>query len=213
MATRIYDQPESIKRPHKSFRFDVFSLKAGRRMTLYGKPTVSQFIELEADPDVTAICERPLMIPELKPAKCVDFWALRGERPHFYLLLNKAGAWEAEKPKRAIEDFRKWVKGENGLLHEVVAEVFHDRRTQHANWTAILQHLVAHRGQVTPILLERLAVELPSRFTLFQAEALFTNVDAMLVRAAVFTLLANGSLRCPTIAKQHLHPLVALERP
>lgn len=212
MATRIYDQPQPIRRPYKSFRFDVFSLKAGRRMMLYGKPTISQFIELEADPDVTVICERPLMVPELKPAKCVDFWALRGGRPHFYLLLNKAGVWQADKPKRAIEDFREWVKGENGLLHEVVADVFHDRRTQHANWAAILQHLVAHRGQVTQVLLERMAVELPPTFTLSQAETLFTNVDAMLVRAAVFTLLANGSLRCPAIAKQNLHPLMALER-
>lgn len=213
MGTRIYERPESIRRPYKSFRFDVFSLKAGRRMTLYGKPAMSQFIELEADHDVSALCERPLKIPELKPERCVDFWALRGARPHFYLLLNKAGAWDAEKPRRAIEDFREWVKGENGLLHEVVADVFHERRVQHANWTAILQHLVAHRGQVSQALLERLAIELPPSFTLSQVETQFADIDAMLIRAAVFTLLANGSLRCPSIAKQQLHPLTSLVRP
>jgi hypothetical protein len=213
MAALTYESPLPARRPYKSFRFDVFSLKAGRRITLYGKAAVSQFIELEADHEVSALCERPLKIPDLKPERNVDFWALRGGRPHYYLLLSKSGALDAEKPKPAMEDFRKWVQGERGVLHEVVVDVFNERRIHHSNWTTILQHLVAHRGQVTSTLLERLAIELPSRFTLAQIESQAPDIDAMLVRAGIFTLLANGSLRCPTIGKQHLYPLTELVRP
>lgn len=73
-----FSTPLDVKRPYGSFRFDVFSLKADRRMTLYGKAALCQFIELESDFEVTAICERPLLIPDIKPKRQVDFWALNG---------------------------------------------------------------------------------------------------------------------------------------
>lgn len=212
MAALTYSEPISARRPYKSFRFDVFSLKAGRRMTLYGKPALSQFIELEADFEVDAICERPLRIPDLKPVRLVDFWARLGGRDHYYLLLSSAATGQAAKQRPAMEDFRKWVRGENAVLHEVPLDLFDERRIHHANWATILQHLVAHRGQVTSALLERLAAELPSSFTLAQVESELADLDAMLVRAAIFTLLAKGSLRCAAIGKQHLHPLSTMER-
>ncbi|MDP1656056.1 MAG: hypothetical protein Q8K91_02860 [Hylemonella sp.] len=76
-----FSTPLDIKRPYGSFRFDVFSLKADRRMTLYGKAALCQFIELESDFEVTALCERPLLIPDIKPKRLVDFWALNGGIP------------------------------------------------------------------------------------------------------------------------------------
>lgn len=208
-----YESPLTLKRPFGSYRYDVFSLKAGRRMTLFGKAALGQFIELEADHEVTALCERPLKIPDSKPNRVIDFWALRGGRQHFYLLMSRAGARDMDKPKPAIEDFRKWVEGERAILHEVVADVFDNRRVLHNNWTAILQHLVAHRGLVTPALLERFAIELNPVFALQQVEAQMSDVDAMLVRAAIFTLLASGRLYCPTIAQEALTPATQMVRP
>lgn len=64
-----FSTPLDVKRPYGSFRFDVFSLKADRRMTLYGKAALCQFIELESDFEVTALCERPLLIPDIKPKR------------------------------------------------------------------------------------------------------------------------------------------------
>lgn len=212
MGIAIYEKPLPGKRPYKSYRFDVFSLKAGRRMTLYGKAMVSQFIELEADHEVSGLCERPLVIPDLKPERLVDFWALRGGRPNFYLLVNTSAGQEAKKLKPAMEDFRDWVAGIKGVLHEVPVDSFHESRVFQDNWSSILQHLVAHRGQVTPPLIERLAIELPASATLSQLEGLMPDVDAMLVRAAVFTLLAEGRLRCPKIDSQLLHPATTVVR-
>lgn len=175
-------------------------------MTLFGKAAVSQFIELEADHEVTALCERPLKIPDSKPMRVIDFWALCGGRSHFYLLLSASAARDMSKPKVATEDFRKWVEGERAVLHEVVTDVFNARRILHDNWAAILQHLVAHRGLVGPALLERCAVEMRSAFSLQQIEGQMADLDAMLVRAAVFNLLAGGRLSCPSIAQASLSP-------
>ncbi len=212
MPSFKYETPVKVARPYGSYRYDVFSLKAGRRMTLFGKAALSQFIELEADHEVTALCERPIKIPDSKLNRVVDFWALRGGRQHFYLLLSGDASHRKNKPKPAIENFREWVEGESGVLHEVFADAFVKCRTLHDNWTAILQHVVAHRGLVTSAHLERLAIELNPTFTLQQAEAQFHDMDAMLVRAAVFTLLTSGRLSCASLAKEALAPTTLLVR-
>lgn len=61
-----YETPVKVARPYGSYRYDVFSLKAGRRMTLFDKAALGQFIELKADHEVTALCERPIKIPASK---------------------------------------------------------------------------------------------------------------------------------------------------
>lgn len=212
MPSIVYETPVKVARPYGSYRYDVFSMKAGRRMTLFGKAALSQFIELEADHEVTALCERPIKIPDSKLNRVVDFWALRGGRQHFYLLFSGDASHGKNKPKPAIENFRKWVEGESGVLHEVFADTFNNCRTLHNNWATILQHLVAHRGLVTSALLERFAIELNPAFTLQQAEAQLHDMDAMLVRATVFTLLANGRLSCASLAKEALAPTTLMVR-
>jgi len=209
---RSFSTPLDVKRPYGSFRFDVFSLKADRRMTLYGKAALCQFIELESDFEVTALCERPLLIPDIKPKRLVDFWALNGGIPTFYILVRQAEAFELSKEKRAYNEFKKWVNDERAVLKEVLIDDFGKRRVCHDNWASILQHLVTHKGQVTPALLDRCAEEMPKAFTLNEIEQKMVDFDEMLVRAAVFTLLANGNLVCPTLETQHLTNMTEVRR-
>ena len=212
MAITIFDKPVAkFRRPYGSYRFDVFSLKAGRRMTLFGKAALGQFIELEADHEVSALCERPLKIPNSSPERIVDFWAVRGGRPHFFLL-GTGEKKESDKRRAAIESFAAWAKEHGARLHEIDVGAFQERRILHANWSTILQHLVAHRGQVTPVLLERCALEMQPCFTLGQLESQLSDLDAMLARAATFHLLATGRLRCPALASELLYPGTILER-
>lgn len=214
MAAIAYEKPiGNFRRPYGSYRFDVFSLKAGRRMTLYGKAALGQFIELEADHEVSAICERPLKIPNLSPERAVDFWAIRGGKPVFFLLMSGDGTRETDKKKAAMDEFRAWVKAQGARLHEIDVAGFHERRTFHSNWATILQHLIAHRGQVVPALLERCALVMQPRFTLAQFESQLSDVDAMLARAAAFHLLASGRIRCRSLATEPLYPGTILERP
>jgi hypothetical protein len=207
-----FTKPLEIQRPYKSFRFDGYSLKAGRRMTLYGKPALCQLIELEANPEVTAVCERPLIIPDSKPKRVVDFWAMEGGVPTFYLLLKNGELGGSSKLKLAYREFCDWVASERARVKEVAIDVFEGRRVRLENWLTIIEHLVSHKGQVTPALIERCATELPTEFTLTQVETSLTGVDPMLSRATLFHLLARGQLRCPTIDAQPLHPQTVLVR-
>jgi hypothetical protein len=208
----FFDKPLAISRPYKSYRFDGFSLKADRRVTLYGKPALCQLIELEANAEVTALCERPLIIPDTSPKRVVDFWAMEGGVSILYLLGSASEFSERSKKRQAYVDFADWAKQERAQVKEVSVDTFESRRVRLENWLAILQHVVNHRGFLTDALLERCAAEFPKRFTLTQIESTMNDLDAMLVRAAVFHLLLRGSLRCPDIDEQHLHPHTAMER-
>lgn len=195
----IYDLPADNRRPHGSYRFDVYSLKAGRRMTLFGKAALCLFIDLESDFEVSAVCERPLVIPDTKPQRIVDFWGMRGGVPTFYLLTKSSEVWEKEKAKLAYTEFHKWVSDCKGKLVEVLVDDFDKRRTHYDNWSLVLQHLISHRGQVSDKLVEQCENIMPATWKLRDFENHLRDVDAMLVRAAVFSLLADGKLVCPTI--------------
>ncbi len=208
----IYETPAESRRPHGAYRFDVYSLKADRRMTLYGKSALCLFIDLEADFEVSALCERPLVIPESKPARVVDFWAMKGGTPTFYLLTKQSEAWDKEKKKLAFEDFSKWVTDCKGKLIEVLIDDFEKQRIRYDNWSTVLRHLISHRGQVSDGLLDQCAEVMPAKWQLRDFENKLANTDAMLVRAAVFTLLAQGKVRCKSIETLPLAPTTEVSR-
>ncbi len=195
----IYETPADNRRPYGSYRFDVYSLKAKRRMTLFGKASLCLFIDLEADFEVSAVCERPLVMPDTKPVRVVDFWAIRGGVPTFFLLTTQSAAWDREKEKLSYVDFFQWVKDCKGKLVEVLVEDFEKRRIRYDNWSIILQNLIAHRGQVSENLLDRCTEHMPERWQLQQFENSIPEVDNMLIQAAVFSLLAQGKLQCKSI--------------
>lgn len=208
-----YITPATDKQPHGSYRLDVFSAKANRRMMLYGKPALCQLIDLEVDNRVSEICERPLMVPGMRPAKVVDFWAACDESPTFYLFLNPArpkanAAWD-----RAYAQFQQWATDHHAVIVEVDPGSFEGRRVRYGNWSVILQHLGGHRAFLTEELLHRCEAAVPRNTKLSQIENAIGDVDAMLVRAAVFKLLSSGRLVCETLEKQPIHAELEVLRP
>lgn len=77
-------------RPHDSHRYDVFAPKLNRTLTLFGRVPLDAWTILESDPDVECYCERPLVIPDTKPKRVVDFWVQRKEGDEFLFLLRLA---------------------------------------------------------------------------------------------------------------------------
>jgi hypothetical protein len=52
-------QPVALARPRGAHRFEAFSLKLARRVTLYRFVALKQWVILEASPAVEAFCENP----------------------------------------------------------------------------------------------------------------------------------------------------------
>jgi len=110
----------------------------------------------------------------------------------------------SEQKKRDSEEtafgqFHKWATDNKARVKAIYPENFEKRRIRYDNWSSILQHLITHRGQVTDSVIERCAEAIPASVTLRAIENSVTELDAMLVRAAVFTLLARGNLQCDSL--------------
>ncbi|WP_157646224.1 hypothetical protein [Burkholderia ubonensis] len=74
MIPRRFVHAVDSTRPYYAHRYDLFGLKIGRRLTLFGQDALDLWIRLELDPHVLAYCDRPMCIPDTKPSRLVDFW-------------------------------------------------------------------------------------------------------------------------------------------
>lgn len=200
------------KQPYGSYRIDVYSLKVGRRMTLYGKAALCQFIDLEADPKVTDICERPLVIPNSKPQKVVDFWAKCGGSGNFYLLQGPSIEMKRDALASAFDQFEKWAQAHEAQIVHIDPGSFESRRIRYDNWSTVLQHLITHRGPPNDQLLKRCHEAIKDGAALVNIETTISDIDAMLVRAAVFTSLIRGDLRCDSIDTTPINPNTKVTR-
>ena len=67
-------EPIAFARPRGAHRFDAFSLKLQRRLTLYRRSALEAWLMIESDPVVHSFCERPGLV-RLDGQRCVaDFW-------------------------------------------------------------------------------------------------------------------------------------------
>ncbi|WP_146097394.1 hypothetical protein [Rhodoferax sp. TS-BS-61-7] len=211
--TLNYTVAADDKQPYGSYRLDVYSFKANRRMVLFGKSALCQFIDLEIDHRVQEICERPILVPGIKPKKVVDFWALQDGVSSFYVFLspektNTPKSWDVGYSK-----FREWVVMQKAAIVEVDPTSFESKRMRYDNWSVVLQHLAGHRSFLSDGLLERCedAIKQPTR--LDHIENAIVDTDPMLVRAAVFKLLISGRLVCDSMESKPMHPQVLVARP
>jgi len=207
-----YQTSADDRQPYGSYRIDVHSLKAGRRMTLYGKAALCQFIDLEADAEVTDLCERPLVVPGLRPRKAVDFWALCGGVPTLYVLIRPSTRREESSWTIAYEQFLRWAAENGAAVVEKNPADFDEHRIRYDNWSMILQHVISHRGQLTDHVFDLCDEAIAETVTLGTIENGMGDLDAMLVRAAVFSLLMRGSLKCAAIDTSPINGRTELAR-
>ncbi|WP_429334552.1 hypothetical protein [Paraburkholderia sp. 35.1] len=82
-------EPLTLPRPRGAHRYDVFSPRLGRRLTLYRRSAFEAWLMLEADPATKTFCERPGFMKVDGQRRIVDFWA-RSDDHEFLVLLPEA---------------------------------------------------------------------------------------------------------------------------
>ncbi|MDP3194428.1 hypothetical protein [Tabrizicola sp.] len=195
----LYCAPLSPPRPFGSFRFDVYSRTAGRRLTLYGASSLNLFVDLELDWTVSHLCERPLVIPDSKPARYVEFWSLKGGTPFFYVTLRKGESLEAFSQRTAIQDFDSWVRGQHGQLIYVDFSKNERGKFRTSNLSFIAQHLSVFAPNRPAESSPKAFTRLSSVFTLRDAELIVDPTDPMRGRTQVFLAWIQGKLTCADI--------------
>lgn len=194
-----YDHPIDIPRPPGASRFEAWSPKLRRRVSLYSAGAFDQWLLLEADPGVVAFCERPYRAVLDGGRRLVDFW-VRGESGDFALLLvggpeDRAGL-AAEAADSPGPELRRVAPIDLMAKAQLVA-----------NWRMILPYLTANGRFVTPALLLEVARALAEPRPLAELEQrLGASYEPMLVRTGVFELLRCGRAVAPSLAEAPLGP-------
>jgi hypothetical protein len=189
-------QPIALDRPRGAHRLEAFSLKAGRRITLYRQSALEQWVILEADPAVIAFCERPGFIQSEGKRYLADFWVRYFDRQELVILFDLAYEPPA-KPTALLEHAGLTVKAVQSS--EIAAS-----RAWIANWKRMLPCLIATRGLVPPSLSSAIERFVARPHRLLSIEREFTTGDPVIVRAAVFGLLHAGRVRAPELRTHEL---------
>lgn len=180
------------------------SLKAGRRLTLFGRAAFDLWIQLETDPRITALCERPLLISEADPRCIVDFWARDGDRDLLIFLARELGPALRKKREDRLIAFRMWAATAGCVIEErepvaltPAREIWLD------NWVGILQQCSSYRASITPAALDHACRAIVGPTALGKLAASLAAGDASKLagwRATVLELVRCGRASIPSLA-------------
>lgn len=202
-----YGGPASSDRPHGAHRFDVYSPKLQRQVTLFGRYALDLWTTLEASPQVISFCERPIKFPERGRNRCFDFWVSRPEADELLLLLR-----DNERPDGPGTPKQKMVAELEGTMLEGARIRCLDpvhvagQKVALANWGAIIRDLSAFERFVPQSLCNELAVAMTQPQTIRQLQEGFVNHDNTMVRVAVYMLLHQGRASCKQLETHALGP-------
>lgn len=181
-------EPLTLPRPRGAHRYDVFSPKLGRRLTLYRRCAFEAWLMLEADPAARTFCERPGFMVVAGQRYVVDFWARSDD--HEYLVLLSETTPATDRPQ-SRPDFDP----EAFAVRHIDAAERAAARVWTGNWQRMLPVLIAARGHVKPSMLGAIERFLESPQSLMTIEREFSTGDPSIVRAAAFELLHRGRIQ------------------
>ncbi|MGF6998353.1 hypothetical protein [Paraburkholderia sp. GAS32] len=181
-------EPLTLPRSRGAHRYDVFSPKLGRRLTLYRRSAFEAWLMLEADPAAKTFCERPGFVAVDGQRCVVDFWARFNDHECLVILSEATSA--ADRPRSRLD-----FDPEAFAVRHIDAAERAAARVWTGNWQRMLPVLVAARGLVKPSMLGAIERFVASPQSLMTVEREFSTGDPSLVRAAVFELLHRGRIQ------------------
>jgi hypothetical protein len=158
------------------------------------------WILLEADPEVRSFCERPAYVVG-EAGRLIDFWVDRRRQAKFWIL--SGGESEAD--------------GLPSTLHGIAVRVLHRADMIAAemrikNRSQIVPYLISFRRHINRRLQEEIFARVEKPHRLEHIEAAFQPIDVSVVRASLFTLVAEGRVVAPDIDVVLLGPTTVFRR-
>jgi hypothetical protein len=191
-------QPLALARPRSAHRFEAFSLKLARRVTLYRHVAIQQWVLLEANPTVKAFCERPGFVVIDGQRVLADFWVRYADRKELVILGNAAIEFDTVPKAGGTLDIQ-------GLsIRRVESAELVASRVWIENWRSMLSCLVANRRLLTRALSESIVRLLSQPKRLADIERQLSANDLVLVRASLVNLLREGRVSAPELHSQPL---------
>nr|WP_315218584.1 hypothetical protein [uncultured Duganella sp.] len=196
-------------RPYKSHRYDVFGPKIQRMLTLFTRAQVDAWLLLESDPLVLSYCERPMVVPDVKPKLLVDFWVGYVKREELWLAHR--GTEGVSDLQASLPAFAAWAKCNRFTLRQFPSIDQAPSKVYLENWGVVVRELSANRRYVKSKLLKAVQEVLEMPRPIAAICNLLPEEDPVLVRVAAYSLLHTGSALCPDISEMPLGPASLVE--
>lgn len=158
-------------RPYGAHRYDVFGPKLGRRLTLFGRCAMYLWVRLESDPHVLAYCERPLRIPDAKPARPVDFWVRTSDQEKLCIVLRPAESSAVARGDSLFPAFEKWSRVSSMQLDLIHPQDLDDAPALRENRMTMLHHLAGTHSMPVRALMHDVLDRFHHGLTLAELEA------------------------------------------
>lgn len=207
-----FKQPAYNRRPFGSHRFDVYSPKISRQLVLFGMSAVDLWTTLEADPDILTFCERPMLIPDTRPRRAVDFW-VESKQGEQLLVLQRSSATPEEDGVTPDETVTAPPLIDGMAVRYVPISDFDHARTRLTNWGWIIRDLAAFSRFVPESLCREVAMSIGGGKSIAQLQADLAEFDSSTVRLAVYLMLHRGQVVCRQLATHVLAPAHVVELP
>ncbi|QYF93041.1 hypothetical protein KY495_20440 [Massilia sp. PAMC28688] len=205
-AAPRFTEPTYNRRPYGCHRYDVFSPKLQRRVTLFGKQSLGLWTTLEASSQVLSYCERPQLVPDAKPIRAFDFWVKRKDGEEFLLLL---------RPGEKANATGVALLADSVVLGALVRCVDPDDLAEHAialnNWGVIIRDLGAFERFIPLQLSQAIKSNLGAGKSIMQLQKEHGDSDSSLVKLAIYSLLHKGLARSPQLGTEVLGPAHLIE--
>ncbi|WP_250480793.1 hypothetical protein [Caballeronia sp. GAOx1] len=191
-------QPVALARPRGAHRFEAFSLKLARRVTLYRFVALQQWVILEASPAVKAFCENPGFVIIGGQQILADFWIRYADR-HELVILSET-AFEID----AVSETGGTLHMQGLSIRRIESAELLAARAWIDNWRSMLPCLVANRKLLAPSLSESIVRLLSEPKRMADIERQLSSGDPVVVRASLFNLLREGRVSAPELHSQAL---------
>lgn len=201
--------PQSNRRPFGSHRYDAWSPKIARRVTLFGQRSLRAWVAIEADPTILQFCERPLAL-ECKPARVIDFWVRRANLEEELWVLLRSAEQSADQ-QVASSAFRQWSQAQGFTPRYLSPDEPALTDEQLRNWGTALRYLAANRKLLKEDLINSVRQACESGAEIGALERRFTQYDPILIRSALFHLLHGGVVRTSEFSSALIHPSMRFE--
>lgn len=211
-AAPRFKEPAYNRRPYGCHRYDVFSPKLQRQVTLYGRNALDLWTTLEASPQVLSFCERPMLIPDISPKRAFDFWVQRAAGDEFLILLNVPESPDGPGQPRGAQGMAGTVVA-GGTVRCLDSREMAQHSIALTNWGWIIRDLSAFGRFIPPAVRNDVRNALEGGKTIAQLQAELAPVDGSTVKLAVFALLHCGQAVCHQLATEHLGPDHRIEAP
>ncbi len=193
-------------RPRGSHRYDVWSPKIRRRVTIFGELKLLTWIMLESMPEVLSFCERPYQTVIAGSNVLFDYWV---KRANFDELVITGSDQKANRLNLKIENEKSLLQWADQNLCKIRISSESEIKRNHIlliNWKAILHYLSANHTDIKAGLLETTynLISNGGDVSFTNLYRNITNQDPILVRTAVFLLLHQGRVICPSISTNEI---------